>query len=197
MSAPVRRRSSHPRTSWRHARATGTTGSRGYCRGGSTMTRCSSRGGSRRASCAPGCTMQCDAIVRYGIAVHRAAPESCAASVNCMVRCWCVTRCLTWQVHLVRHQLIDVAELLLGHLLHDERQPAAAAALCPELLGDAVPLCCAMRHAMRHAMRCDAPCDAPCHVLCNAPMHNAPRRTVRLCYALELRRDAIPPCRSG
>ena len=44
----------------------------------------------------------------------------------------------TWQAHLVRHKLLDVAELLLGHLLHDEHRPAAAAELCPELLGDAV-----------------------------------------------------------
>ena len=44
----------------------------------------------------------------------------------------------TWQAHLVRHKLLDVAELLLGHLLHDEHRPTAAAELCPELLGDAV-----------------------------------------------------------
>ena len=42
------------------------------------------------------------------------------------------------QAHLVRHKVLDVAELLLGHLLHDERRAAAAAELCPELLGDAV-----------------------------------------------------------
>ena len=42
------------------------------------------------------------------------------------------------QAHLVRHKVLDVAELLLGHLLHDEHRPAAAAELCPELLGDAV-----------------------------------------------------------
>ena len=38
----------------------------------------------------------------------------------------------------MRHKVLDVAELLLGHLLHDERRAAAAAELCPELLADAV-----------------------------------------------------------
>ena len=49
-----------------------------------------------------------------------------------------------------------MAELLLGHLLHDEHRAAAAAELCPELLGDAAPL---WEKWVREFAACDAVAD--------------------------------------